>query len=154
MGALKALGFAAGVVAAFSAAMLAAQAVQPLAFFLFSLWFFAFYLDAATTEKIYRLSSTTFKWGETNRIFVALVRRVGMSLAFPLYFAAVEVPCFAFISLVVAPALGSFLFGGVSVEASLGAGAAALAFAHAWGWRESARTAGEMAHKRKRGGFR
>jgi hypothetical protein len=152
MGALKALGFAAGVVAAFSAALLAAQAVQPLAFFLFSLWFLAFYLDAATTEKIYRLSPTTFERGETNRIFVALVQRAGMPLAFPLYFVAVEVPCFAFISLAVAPALGSFLFGGVSVEASLGAGAAVLAFAHAHAWRESAKTAGVLA--RRKGGSR
>ncbi|MBC7219131.1 MAG: hypothetical protein H5T49_03235 [Hadesarchaea archaeon] len=141
MGTVRTLGFAAGVVAAFLAGMTAAQAVELLVPFLFSLWFLAFFLDAATTREIYRLSPRAFELCETNRVFVALVQRTNISLAFLLFFMVVEIPCLAFISFVIAPALGSFLFGGVSTEACLGASATGLALAHAYAWRESAKTA-------------
>jgi len=130
----KIVGFAIAVLLALSATLLAVGAFMPLAVLPFAAWPLFFVLDAASTRRIYLRSPEEFERVERNRVFVALVRRMGVVPAFLAFLALAEIPIFAFISLIIAPALGTYLFGGASIVPCLSAGAGVLAFTHAQAW--------------------
>jgi len=130
----KFVGFAVAVLLVLSASLLAVGAYMPLAALSFAAWPLFFLLDAASTRRIYLRSPKEFEHIERNRVFVALVRRMGVVPAFPAFLALAEIPIFAFISLVIAPALGAYILGGASIVPCLSAGAGVLAFTHAQAW--------------------
>ncbi len=130
----KFAGFAIVMLLVLSVTLLAVGAFVPLAVFPFAAWPLFFFLDAASTRRIYLRSPQDFERVERNRVFVALVRRVGVVPAFPAFLALAEIPIFVFISLVIAPALGAYIFGNASIVPCLSAGAGVMAFTHAQAW--------------------
>lgn len=135
MSAFRAVGFALAVLAVLSAALLAVDFLVFFALLPFAAWPLFLYLDADSTKRMYLQSPAKFERVERNPFFVALVQHLGFAPAFPTFVVLVEIPTFALISFVIAPALGSYLFGGASLLSCLAAGAGVLAFAHADGWR-------------------
>ncbi len=133
----KFVGFAVAVLLVLSATVLAVGVFTPLAALPFAAWPLFFFLDAASTRRMYLRSPDEFEHVERNRVFVALVQRMGVVPAFLAFLALAEIPIFLFISLVIAPALGAYLFSSTSTVPCLSAGAGALAFTHAQAWRQN-----------------
>ncbi len=97
-------------------------------------WGLFFALDAVSTRRVYERAPKRFREVERNWALVELVERLGFSGGTTAFLFLVEIPAFLFVSFVVVPLIGNFLFSGVSLVPCFGSGAGVLALAHGQAW--------------------
>jgi hypothetical protein len=129
------VGFSIAALVVFVGSLLTCNLLERAAFVFLAAWPIFLFLDAASTARIYRRSPADFQRFERNRIFVELVGRLGLLPAFLAFIVLVELPIFAFATLLIGPALSSYLLGASSRLSCAAASAGILSFAHADGWR-------------------
>lgn len=111
------------------------DALGPLAIFPLVAWGLFLVLDAVSTQKVYEKAPKRFREAERNWALVELVERFGFSRGAIVFLFVVEIPVFLFISFVVVPLVGNFIFSSTpSLVSCLGSGAGVLALAHGQAW--------------------